>query len=280
MARPHIDFLQVQNLAWALGLGDGRADAWVRTLSHDSVTGALSALVRYPAGWNRTTPEHLTVDEEIYVLDGSIEIDGLRYRTDTYAYLPAGLVRRQAASPEGAVVLTFFSGAPETKRGSGLVADRRKWIGRIDPYLGTWDPGPQGIAVDAELKAGARIKPLHRDPTTGAETFLLGFVPVWRDERILKTATDLEVYLLSGDCAQMRTGLMRSGAYAFRPAGTEFGPTGSLTPSVFLVRTSGGSYGVTEVARGVVEFRPRHSPILPAALARFAQAAPAANPAW
>ncbi|MBM3504640.1 MAG: hypothetical protein FJX65_12295 [Alphaproteobacteria bacterium] len=252
MARSPVDILQVQTLPWSLGLGEARHDVQVRTLSHDPVTGARSDLLRYPAGWNRQTAEHLTVDEEFYVLDGTLEINGFRYRPDNYAYLPAGFERRHAASEEGAVVLTFFSGAPKARPGRGT-PDLSRWVGRIDPYVTIWSPDPQGLAVEAELKAGARVKLLREDPVTKAQTFLVGFVAVWRDERQLEAATDLEAYLLGGDCTLAGRGVMRQGAYACRPRGTRFGPQGSLTPTVMLVRSAAGPYRVVEHGRTTVD---------------------------
>jgi hypothetical protein len=262
MARSHIELLQVQSVPWVPGLCEGRSDVHVRTLNHDSVTGAVSALVRYPAGWNRTEPEHLSVNEEIYVLEGSIEIDGLRYRADNYAYLPAGLVRRHATSDDGAIALTFYSGRVHVERGAKAACNRELWIGRIDPFVAIWEAGAQGIAVETELKAGARARLLRRDGASGAETFLLGFVPLWRDERIVATSSNHEIYLLSGDCVVNGRSLARSGAYCCRPAGTRFGPSGSLTPSVFLVRTEGGPYRLTEVSRASLDLAHLATPTL------------------
>ncbi|MSO64955.1 MAG: hypothetical protein EXQ85_04005 [Alphaproteobacteria bacterium] len=282
MARPLIDFLQVQNMPWTPGLpGSGRDDVFSRLLSRDARTGGgVTALVQYPPGWNRATPEHLTVDEEFYVLSGSIDVDGLHYRPDTYAYLPAGLTRRQAASDQGAVLLSFFSGEPRAVAGAGGRVDRAKWQGRIDPYLAIWEPGAQGLAVDAELKTGARVKPLRRDSIGGAQTFLVGFVALWRDARRLRAAHDIEAYLLSGDCALAGRGVMRSGAYVSRPAGSEFGPMGSLTPSVFLVRTSGGPYRVDDLGRAAVDLAPAWAPVLPPDLRSYDREPPPPAPAW
>ena len=81
MGRPHIEFIQAQALKWAKGLpaGTGRADVECKTLSIDDATGTATCIVRYPAGWTRPTGEYLTTDEEFYVLEGALTINGVDY---------------------------------------------------------------------------------------------------------------------------------------------------------------------------------------------------------
>ena len=80
MARPHIEFVPTQLLPWQRGLyGGSRPDVEVRVLSIDDDNGASSLMIRYPPGWARGGPEYLDVDEEFFVLDGAIEINGLSY---------------------------------------------------------------------------------------------------------------------------------------------------------------------------------------------------------
>ena len=73
--RPHIDFVQAQNLPWqSAGIID-RPALSLKLLSQDSESGASSVLLRYSAGWS-ATDEWLDADEEFLVLDGSVEING------------------------------------------------------------------------------------------------------------------------------------------------------------------------------------------------------------
>ena len=89
--REHIEFVQAQMLPWLrIGAGLARPDAEIKLLSRDDGDGACSVLLRFPAGWSRGGPEHLLADEEFYVLDGEIELNGQVYGQDAYAFLPAG----------------------------------------------------------------------------------------------------------------------------------------------------------------------------------------------
>ena len=95
MARPQIEFIQAQRLPWdATVYADFRPGTETRVLSADSDDGECSVLIRYPAGWKQAAGEHLLVHEEIFVLDGTIEIAGVEYGRNFYAYL-----RRDTSAP-------------------------------------------------------------------------------------------------------------------------------------------------------------------------------------
>lgn len=112
--RPRIEFIHAQILPWrCVPLGAARPDAQYKFLSRDPADGACSCLIRYPAGWSREGDECLTADEEFYVLEGELVMDGTRYAADSYALLPAGWPRHEMRVPHGAVVLTFFNRQPD-----------------------------------------------------------------------------------------------------------------------------------------------------------------------
>ena len=67
--RPHIEFIQAQLIPWRrIGQGSARPDAEYKFLSRDEDTGACSALIRYPPGWQREGDNRIVADEEFYVL--------------------------------------------------------------------------------------------------------------------------------------------------------------------------------------------------------------------
>ena len=68
--RPHIDFVQAQNLPWQSAAIVDRPSLSLKLLSQDPESGALSVLLRYPAGWS-AADEWLDADDEFFVLDGS-----------------------------------------------------------------------------------------------------------------------------------------------------------------------------------------------------------------
>ena len=92
MGRPHIEWIQAQALPWRRGVLAARAGAEAKILSADDTTGALSCILRYPPGYARG-PEWLSADEEFWVLDGAIEVDGVQYGEHTYAHLPRTMPR-------------------------------------------------------------------------------------------------------------------------------------------------------------------------------------------
>ena len=104
MARPHIMFVQAQMIPWRAGLhGDARPEVEHKLLSIDDADCSSTCILRYPAGWSRKGPEHLTTHEEFLVLDGCIEIDGHRYEKHHYAFLPASARRRAEPQARGAL---------------------------------------------------------------------------------------------------------------------------------------------------------------------------------
>lgn len=68
--------------------------------------------MRYPPGWSRMGPEHILADEEFFVLDGSLEMDGELHEADSYAFLPAGWTRNSMASKNGCVLIAFYNCDP------------------------------------------------------------------------------------------------------------------------------------------------------------------------
>ena len=135
MARPHCMFVQAQDVPWQKGFASG---AWpeldVKVLSLDVSNGACSTIVRYPAGWDFAGDRYLTCHEEILVLDGALEINGESFTRRCYANFPKGWMRDRIRAPQGAVVLTMLSGAPEEKTGAPPAGfyDEKLYVPRQD----------------------------------------------------------------------------------------------------------------------------------------------------
>lgn len=275
MARPQIEFVHAQALPWRSGLyGGGRNDVEHRMLSFDDVTAESSVLIRYPAGWARRETEFMTVDEEFFVLDGAIEINGTVYEGMNYANLPANYERRAAASPKGAVVLTFFSGEPRCVSGTAPAGDcDRTRLVEYDPGLkgefsrnfkNLGDAKSPGIAASAQ-----RI--LREDPYDHEQTWLLCTNPLWRGGVVEIHPVVEEMYLVSGEMAA-DTGMMHAGAYFWRPAGIPHGPFGSLTGNIMFFRTKDGPLSTTYPAKDEsFTWTPEHRPVLPPDLMQYGE---------
>jgi hypothetical protein len=240
MARPHIEFIQSQVLPWRSRLlVDGAPPVDVRVLSEDNETGAASLLVRYPAGFDAPACA-LSVDEEFLVLEGELTFGDHHHRQFGYGHFPAGYDPGARVSATGAVVLTFFSGrvAPAS---SAIAFDPRRLVEAVNglhiEYTGNFHP---------EFPPGAGRKRLFTDPQSGDETWLLGTLPLRWAERSEVHPTVEEMYLLSGEVHGDR-GIMRPGAYFWRPPQIPHGPFGTLTGNFYFFRTKGGGLSTSYV---------------------------------
>ena len=266
MPRPHIEFIQQQDLPFdAVQLAGGaRPDVGVKRLSVDADTGATSSLVEVPAGWSRPASGSFDVDEELYVLSGDLTISGVRYTEHTYAFLPAGYVRADSFSEGGALLLAFSSGQPHWHSDPAAAGTDGR---RLVTYLNLFD-GPWTGNFHPRFPAGAGRKWLRRDPVTTDESWILGTLALRNGRRPEKHPVVEEMYLIAGELVGPQ-GVMRPGAYFWRPPEVWHGPYGSKTGCLMLFRTVGGPlstvYTETELD---FEWNPDgYHPILPPELA-------------
>ena len=112
-----------------------QGEAWVKVLSRDRATGAESLLYKLSKGWSARSLEN-TVYENLFVLDGIIEVDGLTLLRNGYAYRPQGHLSHSVTSPTGATVFAC-SGAP------GEPASKIA-VPCIDTETMPWIPRPVG----------------------------------------------------------------------------------------------------------------------------------------
>ena len=274
MARPWIEFVQSQNLPWKPDdLSGVRPGVEVKILSLDDDTGAASLVVRYPPGWRLSARGMLSADEEFLVLDGTLAIGDRLYGEKSYAHLPAGYVRGPMSSKTGAIVLTFFSARPGWAE--SITIDPARLVEGLDafavPYTGRFHP---------EFPPGAGRKMLYEDPITHDQSWILGTLPMRWAERAEVHPVVEEMYLLSGESHGNR-GVMRPGAYFWRPPGIPHGPYGTLTGNLYFFRTKGGplSTDYVDVAKPF-HWWPDYDPALPDAIASARGEGPKAHPCW
>jgi len=264
VSRPWIEFIQSQSLPWQRAVLDQmRPGAEAKILSVDDESGATSLLVRYPKGF-RAPATTLAVDDELLVLHGSLDIGGLRHQPFAYAHLPVGHECGAWESTDGAVVLEFLSGHPELASGR-VHFDARRLVVGVDamrvPYTGNFHP---------EFPPGAGRKILYQDPISLDTSWLLGTLPLRWAERAEVHPTVEEMYLLAGEVHGNR-GVMRPGAYFWRPAGKPHGPYGTQTGNLYFFRTKGGKLS-TEYVEPAKPFHwwPAYEPVLPLNLRAYA----------
>lgn len=264
MARPHTVFVQAQELPWTTGLyGQGRSDVEVKTLSFDETSGASSMILHYPAGWSRSAAHHVDVHEELLVLEGSLEINGRSYGPYCYANLPAGYGRTSAASPNGAVVLTMFSGEPHAIEGPATTAmDEKLLVEHIDcagKGLEGWTENPY-----TRYLMGTGVQPLRENPYTGEISILYAALPFRYMEKQWSHPTVQEMYLLAGEYVINDVGILRPGAYCWWRENQFHGPYGSQTGFMFFIRTDGGKLAnIIKDEIIPVDYQAPHNPSLP-----------------
>jgi hypothetical protein len=274
MARPWIEFLFAQHLPWQRGLpGGARTDVDCKILSIDAGAGDMSAICRYPPGWSRAETEALRAEEEVFVLDGEIQINGHTYRRDSYACLPAGYPRSGASSAQGCVVLAFFSAVPERCAPTDDHAARQVIEG-LNSYEMKWDDS----TADPKLAwMGNRRKVLRWDHEHDQKgTFILATPPhIFPENWAGPTETHAcaeEVFVLAGDSIGP-LGQMTPGAYFWRPEGKPHGPFGSRDGGCSLIRFKYGKHANIWGSEDVpYSFDFPYRPMLPPELARYGKA--------
>lgn len=70
----------------------------------------FALLVRFPAGFDRSTPGGYVCAEEFVVLDGFVEIEGHRYGRGDLTFIPAHFLRTSMVAPEGCTAIAWFGG--------------------------------------------------------------------------------------------------------------------------------------------------------------------------
>jgi hypothetical protein len=235
MARPHVEFIFSQALAWTLEGGPpGRERLPHKTLSSDPVLKELTAIVQFPAGWSAMIESGF--QEEIYVLDGMLRIGGINLGRDGYFRVAPSMSEHWMA-PSGAVALIFLN---------RVEADSQLELVSIDTTLMPWDR--TGVPPELDYMGIAR-KALFVDSDTGRHrTWLLStgpqIVPSGAALAIETHSCAEEVFMLSGDITGPQ-GAMTPGAYFWRPRDTYHGPFGSRNGSLALSRFRHGEQNTT-----------------------------------
>jgi hypothetical protein len=263
MPRPHIDYLQSQALPWQASPWLHLRGCQTKTLSLDPDTGAASLLVRFPAGWSTAAPDCLGAAEELFVLVGSLELDGRGFGQDCYGRFPRGWRHAVRSAPDGAVALAFYDADPvagPAAAGGGAAGGAVL----VDAFERPWTEDHTGLAFGG---AGYRWKLLYGAPERGPATLLISspahlHPPGWRAPQEIHSCTE-ELFVLSGDWLS-NAGHITSGAYIWRPAWTAHGPYGSRGGNLALLRTHGAPLAIEHTAHELTLARaPDYRPTLP-----------------
>lgn len=256
MARPHIEFVQVQTMAWTYR-SDGRAE---RVLNADPETGAETVLVRYLAGYRAPAHPPEAGAEEFFVLDGAVEIDGILRGRHAYGFLPRGSGLGARHCQWGAVLLVFRHGRDDPDSVAGTAETIALDAAAMPWDVSTYDPQL------AHLRLARKV--LRLGPNDSGRTFLLCGLPhgVPTEAELPAESHDHaeEMFMISGEMWAPE-GPMRPGAYFYRPPGILHGPHVSETGFLQIMRSPGANRIVThwsEIRRPLPLGAP-FAPVLP-----------------
>lgn len=262
-------FVQSQCLEWMHGpLQAVRRGAEVKILSADDDTGATTALVRFPPGWQSADKNVLNCEEELLVLNGSLHVSGQELGLYGYACLPSGYDRDNLYSKNGAVALIMFAAEPVPLCHS-TDHDERRVVIKPSIYqsgLEAWTENPY-----SRYLMGTGVHPLREDPDTGEISILYSALPYrYMAKRWTHTYVQ-EMYVLAGEYSINDVGVMAPGAYAWWEPEFVHGPYGSLTGFMMFIRSVGGPLqNIIEPEIIEVDYCAPYQPVLPPELAQCA----------
>lgn len=272
MARPHIDFIQAQTLPWELGKYASFPGVESKTLSTDPDTGACTAILRYPPGWQAPKIGYLACDTEIYVLDGAFTVNNQTFGLDCYGYWPAGFVQAGATSRDGCDLLAFIDGAPHLEGGAPPAGkfDQSRAVPFLDTHEMAWSK--EGLDPDYHW-FGFQWKVLRHNERTQATTFLLDtpaqrHPPGWMARDEVHFCTE-EIMILSGEL-HCPYGVLHAGAYLNRPRDIRHGPYYTRYGNLLIGRVDGLLSNNFNDKAERVTLTPPHRPRLPAVLQKYA----------
>ena len=232
MARPYIEFVQTQNVDW-----EDQADGTrLKRLNVDPVDGEETCLVRYPAGFSRPDQGPEDRAEEYFVLDGSIAIDGVERGYHAYGFTPRGETAGARSSEKGATLIIFRYGRSDPDSVAGVSEALT-----LDALALPWDMRASDAQI-AHLRLTRKV--LRLGPNDSSRTFLLlglphGMPPEPEMPAEIHDHFE-EMFMLQGEMWTPE-GLIRPGAYFYRPPGIVHGPHVSVG-GFFQIMRAGANY--------------------------------------
>jgi len=226
MARPHIEFVNQERLAWQPESGED-APLRFKTLSADEETDAFTRLAELPT--DAAVELRSSTTQELFVLEGKLTVDGYDLGKHEYLRLPGGRTFGPVTGTEGCRFLWTGDGTPGAASGDGsrFWAAEEQSPHHVDPSTMAWEradlPGPE---------AGLFLKTLYEDPETGAATT---FVKAdWDDPRQKHHDCAEEVYVLGGKIRLGERGVLGPGDYVWRPPYVRHGAPERVEEAPFL----------------------------------------------
>lgn len=271
MTRPHIEFIHTPDMPWVKkDLNIFFKGVRYKILSIDSKTKEMSTILNYPKSWKQSNSLYLSVDEEIYILSGSININNIELDEGCYAYLPANYPRETFFSLNGAVVLSFFSGNISFTKNKKQY-NKKNLIKKISFYEDGWDSNYLGINSPEIAASGSKKKLLRTDRDTGDQTWIMGVIPSYQEKKVESHPVVQECFILNGQI-DGNCGTMIEGSYFWRPRDILHGPYGTKSGCTILSRSKGGKLIVDYFdLEKPFNFDPKHKVYVPKNLLTYSR---------
>jgi hypothetical protein len=234
--RKHVEFVRYDEIAWqSLEIEDLPNGLEIRILSEDLETGALSGILRVPAGWSFAEDFTSTAPEHLFLLKGDLQKGDFEYREQSYAFRPAGAPHGAMRSETGCEAIVMWDA--KFTANIGEKGTTEGMIGKIDTIEQHWEP-----TIATGPAAGIKVKRLREVSETGELTFICGIMPNWYERRPEHHPCVEESFKIFGDM-NLNTNLgdkmiMREDCYFYRPPFIKHGPLYTRTGTMSLVRTS------------------------------------------
>ena len=264
MPRPHIEFIQTQMLTWEKSKTNSLA--LIKNLSSDKISGASTNIIRYPKNFEFNNTHFLECDEEFFILSGKISINDHSYVKGDYAFFPGGYPREKIKCEQQTDILTYYEGNNKPVFSKKIPKiETSQLIIKLETQKENW-----GKATDPKIAAlGVKRLGLRSDPISGETTWLLNISPNMMDseydKRELHPVVE-EVFVLSGEM-HLPMGVLKKGAYFWRPPNISHGPVGTKKGAVGIFRAKGGPL-TTEWSKKTypVKWNADYTPVLPKGL--------------
>jgi hypothetical protein len=219
-----------------------RAEA--KLLNEDPDTGAFTMVVKLPPGAAEATRGSHSCDEEMFLLEGDLTIDGESFHAPAYWFFPAGTIHGDSHTESGAVVIEAFTGPCDfiaatdeekaaTPVSRGVDVDSLEWKATNE-------------VVDDYSYAGPLSKMLREDPETGASTSMVKLPPRYTHPHLSFHQYTQEQFLLEGSVNE--TGTDRHAlAYWCHPPGEVHGKSFTTDEGATSILFFDGPWEVTIV---------------------------------
>lgn len=256
MPRPHIEFVQCQNIAW-----QRRADgSEVKILSQGQSSGEETLLIRYPSGYRQMGGFLLGRAKEIFILEGSMAIGGELCGLHHYRFIPRGTDPLDWHSHAGATLLIFRHGWDDANSGIDSAAPLDVAAAAMPWDISTYDPKLSHLRLARKV--------LRMGPNDSCRTFLLagmphGVPPVDALPAEYHEHCE-EMFMISGSMWAPE-GLLQQGAYFYRPPHIIHGPHVSEFGFFQIMRSPGTNFIKTiwSEAPSPLPIGASYQPILP-----------------